>query len=760
MSDSCASNFSYSPFVTTAIAAALSAAVASMATAFVMRRRHAAAANLHSNNNNNNNNNAPKALNIDVGVAGKEDTIGLRASLATALTVSSLSQDYPWQKQEFPDVNDDQVSSLREFSRGGTPRHVPSIAPQSHEEQDHECSCNACESCSARVQEPDEKKTREFRPDPVMLPNKRGHRIQRNDSFRSHFIKKGFGLDDSLISLFSTGSDDEDSHPHQRRLSIVDDCTTGDCTHSKHINLKEEESYIRETELKFKGEEGFDESVVSVETDLPDSLRLLRRIRAISALSNRLMAAPDEATCIEEVSRLLVLIFGVERVSFAMLTGAKHFQLKRVNVKRKNEKDASSSSSSFDLEYLDSDYQHRLEGTAAGVCAETLKEEYTPRTQHSRFITHKVFYRAGVNTVLATPILVNGNKCAGCILLARKAEDGYKKSDRVLISDIGLLLGANIYAKRLLKQANESKKRSREMLHSFIPPKVLAKIECYWDSNSAEYKSRKRASLSSLTTESIGSNGSIGHQKAARSNSWYVAQSNWTEADNGNQEGPSEEWMMQEKIRLLKNMNRGDDDSDDSNAGVVVSTLGMNFSPTPRALYAESAKNVCIIFTDIVGFSRMSMDLSPIKVMDMLQNLYSRFDDLCDVHGVLKLETIGDAYICSTNLMEEDDDGVQDAAIRALAMATDMVIEATNCKIPCSDSVPPVPCSNIDTLQIRVGIHVGDVTCGVLGQRMPKFTTCGTGKARCHCFAVVFSVHDIMFDHLIHRYYFSVPTNH
>jgi hypothetical protein len=48
--------------------------------------------------------------------------------------------------------------------------------------------------------------------------------------------------------------------------------------------------------------------------------------------------------------------------------------------------------------------------------------------------------------------------------------------------------------------------------------------------------------------------------------------------------------------------------------------------------------SVCIIFTDIVGFSAMSMHLSPIKIMDMLQNLYSRFDELCDVHGVLKLE--------------------------------------------------------------------------------------------------------------------------
>jgi len=417
-------------------------------------------------------------------------------------------------------------------------------------------------------------------------------------------------------------------------------------------------------------------------------------------------------------------MFGVERVSFAMLTGSEQFLLKRVNAKKKNTEGAFSfsSPSSFDLEVLISDYNRPLKGTAAGVCADTLKENYTPRTRDSPFATHTVFYQTGVNTVLVTPILVNGNKCAGCILLTRKEEDGYKKPDRVLISDIGLLLGANIYAKRLLKEADETKKRSREMLHSFIPPKVLSKIECYWDANSDEFKSRKSTTSNSSSPEgSVCSNPS--DQGDYRSNSWYVAQSNWSDADIGKVKRPSK-GGIKEKIQLIKDMNRWDDDNDDKNLGVLVPTSGMDFSPTSHALYAECVKNVCIVFTDIVGFSRISMGITPTSIMNMLQNLFNRFDELCDVHGVLKLETIGDAYICATNLMEEeDDDGVQDAAIRALAMAKDMVIEATNVRIPHPESGAQIP---FETLQIRVGIHVGDVTCGVLGQRLPKFTTCGT----------------------------------
>ena len=114
---------------------------------------------------------------------------------------------------------------------------------------------------------------------------------------------------------------------------------------------------------------------------------------------------------------------------------------------------------------------------------------------------------------------------------------------------------------------------------------------------------------------------------------------------------------------------------EDDNVGVIVNTAGVDFrNPTSRDLYAKSVKNgeycvcillcslslvsvvvmlwlmpflyhvwvihttLCIVFTDIFGFSLMSMDVTPKKIMDMLQNLFSRFDELCDVHGVLKLE--------------------------------------------------------------------------------------------------------------------------
>ena len=64
-----------------------------------------------------------------------------------------------------------------------------------------------------------------------------------------------------------------------------------------------------------------------------------------------------------------------------------------------------------------------------------------------------------------------------------------------------------------------------------------------------------------------------------------------------------------------------------------------------RALYAEEKKNVSIIFSDIVGFSRIADGIKPMRVMDMLQNLFNRYDALCEMHGVYKVETIGDGCV-------------------------------------------------------------------------------------------------------------------
>ena len=278
--------------------------------------------------------------------------------------------------------------------------------------------------------------------------------------------------------------------------------------------------------------------------------------------------------------------------------------------------------------------------------------------------------------------------------------DPFNEFDRILIQDIAKKLGINIYAKRMKHAAETSSKISREMLHSMIPPCVIEKISCFWDESSDEYQNRR---------SSINSN-SFGSRRLSR-------RSSFTDNNSAN---------LGEKIHILSKMYRQESQGDE--IGTLVETNGSIDFPltTTKALYAENVDDVCIIFADIVGFSRISLELEPLVVVNMLQDLFARFDELCDTHNVQKLETIGDAYICTAGIDRHGNkrESVKDSAIKILAMAKDMVWQARHVLVPSPGGLGRNS-KLFDSLEIRVGIHVGNVTCGVLGQRLPKMTVFG-----------------------------------
>ena len=277
--------------------------------------------------------------------------------------------------------------------------------------------------------------------------------------------------------------------------------------------------------------------------------------------------------------------------------------------------------------------------------------------------------------------------------------DPFNEFDRILIQDIAKKLGINIYAKRIKHAAETSSKISREMLHSMIPPCVIEKISCFWDESSDEYQ-RRRSSINSS---------SISSRPLSRRSSF---------SENGANVG--------EKIHMLSKIYRQESKGDE--IGTLVETNDSIDFPltTTKALYAENVNDVCIIFADIVGFSRISLELEPLVVVNMLQDLFARFDELCDTHNVQKLETIGDAYICTAGIDRHGNnrESVKDSAIRILNMAKDMVRQARHVLVPSPGGLGRNS-KLFDSLEIRVGINVGNVTCGVLGQRLPKLTVFG-----------------------------------
>jgi len=134
-----------------------------------------------------------------------------------------------------------------------------------------------------------------------------------------------------------------------------------------------------------------------------------------------------------------------------------------------------------------------------------------------------------------------------------------------------------------------------------------------------------------------------------------------------------------------------------------------------QKIQPEHYEEVTIFFSDIVGFTDISAELSGVEVSDMLDRLYIQFDELSQKHNVFKVETIGDAYMAVTNLEENQ---ARDHAIRIASFATDAIEAAAATLID-----PNKP--QLGSINIRVGFHVGPVVANVVGSRNPRFCLFG-----------------------------------
>jgi class 3 adenylate cyclase/CHASE3 domain sensor protein len=138
--------------------------------------------------------------------------------------------------------------------------------------------------------------------------------------------------------------------------------------------------------------------------------------------------------------------------------------------------------------------------------------------------------------------------------------------------------------------------------------------------------------------------------------------------------------------------------------------LLLNILPEPVALrlkgneelIADRFGEVTVLFADLVGFSKLSTEIPPSRLVTTLNRVFSAFDVLAERHGVEKIKTIGDAYMAVGGLPVPLEGHAQVVA----RMAIDMVeaLEVINHEMGLE-------------LQLRVGINTGAVIAGVIGKK-------------------------------------------
>jgi class 3 adenylate cyclase len=129
-----------------------------------------------------------------------------------------------------------------------------------------------------------------------------------------------------------------------------------------------------------------------------------------------------------------------------------------------------------------------------------------------------------------------------------------------------------------------------------------------------------------------------------------------------------------------------------------------------------------VIFLDIVGFTSISDKIPPGHVVHLLSQIFSNLDELCKGHCVTKIKTIGDSYMAVAGVPEAHDDH----ALRAAQCALDMLAALNTLEITMPPELGDTSwVKNVGEIQVRIGIHCGPVTAGVIGTERLQYDVWG-----------------------------------
>ncbi|CAF1080242.1 unnamed protein product [Rotaria sordida] len=129
------------------------------------------------------------------------------------------------------------------------------------------------------------------------------------------------------------------------------------------------------------------------------------------------------------------------------------------------------------------------------------------------------------------------------------------------------------------------------------------------------------------------------------------------------------------------------------------------------ASLCETFESCTILFSDVVGFTTICASLTPMEVVSILNEMYTKFDKCLETHNCYKVETIGDAYMLASGVPER----ARNHASEIIDMAFDMLDSIVTVTNP----------TNNEKLKIRIGCHSGPVVAGIAGIKMPRYCLFG-----------------------------------
>jgi class 3 adenylate cyclase len=117
-------------------------------------------------------------------------------------------------------------------------------------------------------------------------------------------------------------------------------------------------------------------------------------------------------------------------------------------------------------------------------------------------------------------------------------------------------------------------------------------------------------------------------------------------------------------------------------------------------------ESATVLFTDFKGFTEFAGRMKPEEVVQELDECFSLFDTACEKHGLEKIKTIGDAFMCAGGVPSPDNFHFKNVALAAIEMRDSI---QTRLKWKKENGQ--------NYWNIRIGIHTGPLVAGVIGKK-------------------------------------------
>ena len=146
-----------------------------------------------------------------------------------------------------------------------------------------------------------------------------------------------------------------------------------------------------------------------------------------------------------------------------------------------------------------------------------------------------------------------------------------------------------------------------------------------------------------------------------------------------------------------------------------------------------------ILFADVVEFTPMAAKMTPLQLVDLLNEVFQCFDGLVEKYGLEKIKTIGDCYMVASGVPRSRTDhasAIVDLALDLQAAVTQRPFGGRR-------------------LSLRIGINSGPVVAGVIGRKKFIYDLWGEAvnlasrmelQGRSQCIQITRATHELVED--------------